>query len=1110
MAAINKEKILKSAQKFVASGRLENAIKEYEKILEQEPNDTTTLNTIGDLNLSLNRVQTAVGYFKRAAQQYIDQGFYGRGLAVYRKIVRSDPRNMENAEMLADLFFKEGILSDAKKLYADIGRTFLQANNFTKAYQVFKKLADLTQDDPNIHLKLAELSIKLSMMENARESYLNAAMICSRKGDFQQGSNAIRMALEIDPCNMGSLKILFKISLELREFQLLTEYLSQALKKSPGNRELQEMLGQSCMFQGDLKQAFQIFDELLRSDESKYFLMNDLAEFALRQGDADMAMEAISKISSILLNRRENQKLIDFFNSILVKNPNHVGTLLKLAEVYYKVSDNFKYVETLDKVVEASMRQKNYKESLNVLEKLLNMDSGNEKYRRYHREAFEKVYPNEAYTPIGPVEEEIEDLSGSVFDFDTTELASGRAFDGAKDSDSTLEVELLLSYGLKDKAKSKLLERIKEDPNDIVFRQKLKDIYKEEGNLKQAADLCFELVNLLTLKGEQDRATGFMEEGKGLDPSRSDITIPTGLLKSGFTLPEEVDISSTGIDLLDIENASIDLTDDLSDILVGMDTAEDNHPGATAPQSGLGRSPKPEPKPEPEPEPELEPELELKLDYPVEEEPEPNLEFPAEVEPEPSIPETVEAGAPPAGDAAAPQQEMDSDINLRLEETLKSLEDLGFSSLFDIPGFSRPAAPAKPAPEEEPTPEHMPEPALIEFVEPVLPDEPEPISPPSPPAAKKTAEPVIDKELQTALQEIDFYIKLGFEDNAREELIKLQKKHPTHPEILSRLETVAPQPAAEEVSVSPVREEEIFPTPTIEIQEIAKPEPRETASTLSKEEPELIDIAPEDVNIDLFNFISADSVREETGRPSSSYEVRKNLPQVGEPEVAMPAPAEAEAAPDLFGDLEPEAILENSMLFGEEKTSTQLPSQGLFLPKDTEEEPSSAKSQGKDEALDQNLSAMHNIFADIVEEANKVIISNVEEGDQDFDTHYNLGIAYKEMGLIDDAIGEFQKAYNIVKDDSRSPSFLKSCHILSLCFMDKGLCKSAIKWCERAIHSPGHEDHEYQAIRYDMARAYETLDESKKALDVYTEIFETDVSYRDVSNKIKELRAKIG
>jgi len=113
------------------------------------------------------------------------------------------------------------------------------------------------------------------------------------------------------------------------------------------------------------------------------------------------------------------------------------------------------------------------------------------------------------------------------------------------------------------------------------------------------------------------------------------------------------------------------------------------------------------------------------------------------------------------------------------------------------------------------------------------------------------------------------------------------------------------------------------------------------------------------------------------------------------------------------------------------------------------------------------------------------------------------------MSLLDDAISEFQKSYNYIKDQPTSSQFIQACHMLSLCFFEKGLYKSSIKWCERGVNSKGHEDHEYQALRYDMARAYEMMNEHKQALDVYSEIYAEDINYRDVSEKMDEIRKKL-
>jgi len=125
-------------------------------------------------------------------------------------------------------------------------------------------------------------------------------------------------------------------------------------------------------------------------------------------------------------------------------------------------------------------------------------------------------------------------------------------------------------------------------------------------------------------------------------------------------------------------------------------------------------------------------------------------------------------------------------------------------------------------------------------------------------------------------------------------------------------------------------------------------------------------------------------------------------------------------------------------------------------------------------------------------------------GKEDYDTRYNLGIAYKEMGLIDEAIAEFQLA---AKDDSR---LLECSSMLGICFMEKGMPKLAIKWFEKGLEAPGRREEEYQGLRYDLAMAYEADGEAQRALDLYTDLYGQDANFRDVSAKVRELRTSLG
>jgi tetratricopeptide (TPR) repeat protein len=124
-------------------------------------------------------------------------------------------------------------------------------------------------------------------------------------------------------------------------------------------------------------------------------------------------------------------------------------------------------------------------------------------------------------------------------------------------------------------------------------------------------------------------------------------------------------------------------------------------------------------------------------------------------------------------------------------------------------------------------------------------------------------------------------------------------------------------------------------------------------------------------------------------------------------------------------------------------------------------------------------------------------------GKEDYETRYNLGIAYKEMGLVDEAIAEFQLA---AKDERR---LLECTSMLGMCFVEKGMPKLAVKWFEKGLAAPGRADDEYKGIRYDLADALEQSGELQQALSAFEEVFGQDASFRDVGERIERLKEKI-
>ena len=117
----------------------------------------------------------------------------------------------------------------------------------------------------------------------------------------------------------------------------------------------------------------------------------------------------------------------------------------------------------------------------------------------------------------------------------------------------------------------------------------------------------------------------------------------------------------------------------------------------------------------------------------------------------------------------------------------------------------------------------------------------------------------------------------------------------------------------------------------------------------------------------------------------------------------------------------------------------------------------------------------------------------------DYDTHFNLGIAYREMGLLDEAIGEFQLS-------AKDPHFLVSCcSMLGLCFLDKGLPELAIKWYRRGLEAETISEEDTLGLLYDMGCAYLAMGDQAGAYKAFVDAYGINTNYRDVVARIEEL-----
>ena len=131
----------------------------------------------------------------------------------------------------------------------------------------------------------------------------------------------------------------------------------------------------------------------------------------------------------------------------------------------------------------------------------------------------------------------------------------------------------------------------------------------------------------------------------------------------------------------------------------------------------------------------------------------------------------------------------------------------------------------------------------------------------------------------------------------------------------------------------------------------------------------------------------------------------------------------------------------------------------------------------------------------------KAGVSNTISG-EDHESHYDLGMAYMEMGLYDEAIQEFQVA-------SKGPIELKCLEMIALCYLEKNEPATAARELTRALELPGHGPDETISIRYNLGTSFERLGNLDRALQHFEEVYLLNVDFHKVATKVRELKQRI-
>jgi len=284
--AFNKEKVMDAARKFVDKGQIDKAVKEYLRIVSEDPKDVRVWLKIGDLYAKKGAKQEATDTYLKVARFYDEQGFFLKAVAVYKQILKLDPRLVDVILKLAELYRRLGLMSDAMQHYESVAAHFHREGNTKDALDTVKKLVDLDPENIATRIKLAELYSKENLLEEAATQFTHACEQLRRQGRQDDFVKVAERLLWHKPDNHALNRELAGLYLRRNDPRRALQKLQACFKADP--RDVETL--------GLLAIAFSALDQKSKTVS----VLKELARIHLENKSRDKAGEVYRKILEIV------------------------------------------------------------------------------------------------------------------------------------------------------------------------------------------------------------------------------------------------------------------------------------------------------------------------------------------------------------------------------------------------------------------------------------------------------------------------------------------------------------------------------------------------------------------------------------------------------------------------------------------------------------------------------------------------------------------------------------------------------------------------------------------------------------------------------------------
>jgi tetratricopeptide (TPR) repeat protein len=336
---LDRGKVLQQAQLLASRGQYEHAVGEWKKLAAEAPHDGSIHNSIGDLHLKRNAMTEAVASFLKAAEAFRGEGATLKAIAAYKKVLKCDPTKYEIHQQLGDLNAERGLVGSAVQDYLTAAKHFLKAHKPKEALALYRKIVKLDPSNLNAQQRIAELCLQDNQQEEATRVYLQLARERSAQGRHEEAKEAYQAVLTIDPQNGEAAQ--YVESCKSGKFGSMTLQRSKdagaPLRPSDPLGQLAEVVRR--MDEGQYDGAEAILNQMLSREPGNPQVCQLLARLHLQRGDLQVALGEYRFLAGAALRAQDFCLAESLITEFLSQQPDSVPLLELYGELYEEQND---------------------------------------------------------------------------------------------------------------------------------------------------------------------------------------------------------------------------------------------------------------------------------------------------------------------------------------------------------------------------------------------------------------------------------------------------------------------------------------------------------------------------------------------------------------------------------------------------------------------------------------------------------------------------------------------------------------------------------------------------------------------------------------------------